>query len=86
MFLDGLVISMFWSCHGIEIYKMTTILLTEKQAAEYIGMSRSFLSQARMNGQREKRTNAPPFIKIGKAIRYLRQDIDEWIATNRINK
>ncbi|WP_028886763.1 helix-turn-helix transcriptional regulator [Teredinibacter turnerae] len=53
--------------------------LTEIEAARYIGMSRSFLAQARMEGKRENRTPAPPFIKIGRSVRYLRSDLDQWL-------
>jgi len=57
-----------------------TRALSEKEAATYIGMSRSFLAQSRMDGQRENRTPAPPFIKIGRAVRYLREDLDTWLS------
>jgi len=53
--------------------------LTEREAANYIGMSRSYLAQSRMDGHREHRTPAPPFIKIGRAVRYLRKDLDQWL-------
>lgn len=53
--------------------------LTEKETADYIGMSRSFLRQARMEGNRDNRTPAPPFIKIGRSVRYLRGDLDIWL-------
>lgn len=53
--------------------------LTELEAAKYIGMSRSFLAQARMDGVRDNRTPAPPFIKIGRSVRYLREDLDNWL-------
>lgn len=53
--------------------------LTEIETSEYIGMSRSFLRQSRMDGKRENRTPAPPFIKIGRAVRYLREDLDGWL-------
>lgn len=54
-------------------------VLTEIEAAKYIGMSRSFLAQSRMEGNREKRTPAPPFIKIGRSVRYLIDDLDQWL-------
>lgn len=59
--------------------------LTEAHAAEYIGMSRSFLRQSRMNGNREGRTPAPPFIKLhpGRSIRYLKDDLDSWLEQFR---
>ena len=53
--------------------------LTEINAAAYIGMSRSFLAQSRMDGNRDNRTSAPPFIKIGRSVRYLREDLDQWL-------
>lgn len=55
--------------------------LTEQETAEYIGTSRSFLRQSRMEGNRENRTPAPPFIKIGRAIRYLIEDLDIWLTS-----
>ncbi|MGF1749533.1 helix-turn-helix transcriptional regulator [Vibrio cionasavignyae] len=56
---------------------------TEQETAEYIGMSRSFLRQSRMEGQRKNRTIAPPFIKIGRAVRYLKEDLDGWLESHR---
>ncbi|MEH6470330.1 MAG: hypothetical protein V7752_03695 [Halopseudomonas sp.] len=53
--------------------------LSEIEAANYISMSRSFLAQSRMDGHREGRTQAPPFIKIGRSVRYLREDLDHWL-------
>ena len=53
--------------------------LTEIEASHYIAMSRSYLRQARMEGNRKNRTPAPPFIKIGRAVRYLREDLDAWL-------
>jgi len=53
--------------------------LTEQQAASYIAMSRSFLRQGRMNGEREGRTPTPPYLKIGRSVRYLKEDLDTWL-------
>jgi predicted DNA-binding transcriptional regulator AlpA len=53
--------------------------LTEVETAEYIGMSRSFLRQSRMEGNRTNRTPAPSFIKIGRSVRYLIEDLDNWL-------
>ena len=58
-------------------------LLTEKQAAPYIGMSRSFLRQSRMNGKRQNRTPGPPFLKIGRKVLYLAEDLDTWLLEHR---
>lgn len=53
--------------------------VTEIEAALYIGMSRSWLAQARMNGS----PDAPPFLKIGRSVRYLIDDLDRWLASRR---
>ena len=58
--------------------------LTEQQAASYIAMSRSFLRQGRMNGDRENRTPTPPYLKIGsRSVRYLKEDLDNWLEQFR---
>ena len=46
--------------------------LTEKEAARYTAMSCSFLRQARMDGDRKNRTPGPPYLKIGRSVRYPR--------------
>lgn len=53
---------------------------TEIEAATYIGMSRSFLRHARVNGKREGSIPPPSFIKAGKRkIIYLKEDLDKWL-------
>ena len=57
---------------------------TEEEAAFYLGVSRSFLRQSRMDGKRENRTPGPSFVKIGnRAIRYLREDLDAFLDQYR---
>lgn len=58
-------------------------LLTDPEAATYLGVSISFLRQGRMEGRRANRSPGPPFIKLGKAIRYDIQDLDAWLSANR---
>lgn len=57
--------------------------LTEQQAAHYLSMSRSFLRQGRMNGDRVNRTPTPPYYKIGRSIRYRKADLDSWLEQFR---
>jgi len=52
---------------------MSKDLLTEKEAAEYITMSQSFLRQDRANGYRDGRTHGPDFIRLGWSIDSLSQ-------------
>lgn len=54
-------------------------VLTERETSAYIGMSRSFLRQSRMDGHGANRTPAPPFIKIGRSVRYLIEELDAWL-------
>ena len=56
--------------------------LNERDAAEYIGVSPSYLRHSRVRGT-TKCTDAPPFIKIGKSIRYLPDDLESWRAARR---
>ncbi len=65
---------------------MAKVTLTEHEASEYIGMSRSFLRKDRMDGIRKNRTAGPQFLKIGRSIRYLKDDLDAWLLKNRINR
>jgi predicted DNA-binding transcriptional regulator AlpA len=51
-------------------------VLTEKEAAEYIGMSRSWLRQSRCL----KFHHAPSFVRAGHFIRYRTEDLDVWKA------
>lgn len=59
--------------------------LTEAQTAQYLGVSRSFLRQARMTGPLKK-GEGPPYIRIGsrKGIRYLIDDLDAYMRRRRI--
>ncbi len=50
-------------------------ILKDPEAARYIGMSESWLRQSRMRGN----PGAPPYIKIGKSVRYLKTDLDDWL-------
>lgn len=65
---------------------MNKVTLTEKEAAEYIGMSRGYLRQDRMNGYRINRTPGPHYLKIGRAIRYRKEDLDSWLNDRLITR
>jgi len=60
--------------------------LDEKETAIYIKMSRSFLRQDRMNGPRENRTPGPRFVRIGRRIRYLKDDLDKWLEAHAVDR
>lgn len=58
---------------------------TEAEAAAYISMSRSYLRQARADGDRLNRTPGPRWIRIGRSVRYLIDDLDQWLEAHRAN-
>ncbi len=65
---------------------LAAVALTEKEAACYINMSESYLRKARMDGDLRNRTPGPPFVKIGRAVRYLKHDLDQWLAEHRVSR
>lgn len=55
---------------------MTSALLTTKEAARYLGVSKAFLERDRWAGARI------PFIKVGsRAVRYRQADLDGYLDT-----
>ena len=55
------------------------ILLTQKQAADYLGTTVGCLNTWRAQGK-----NPIPFIRWGNRIRYRMCDLDQWIAENMV--
>lgn len=53
--------------------------LTDQEASGYIGMSISWLRHGRITGDRFERIPHPQFIKIGRSVRYLIEDLDRWL-------
>lgn len=62
--------------------KLMRRCLTEKEAAHYIGMSVSFLRRDRMEGVIGNRTPGPKWLKIGRSVRYLKEELDRWLESN----
>jgi hypothetical protein len=53
--------------------------LNPPQAAEYLGFSLSTLNNSRYSGLLGG-VKSPPYIKLGKSIRYQRSTLDEWLS------
>lgn len=62
--------------------KLMRRCLTEKEAAHYIGMSASYLRRSRMEGAIGNSTPAPKWLKIGRSVRYLKEELDNWLEKN----
>ncbi|RWO03181.1 MAG: DNA-binding protein [Mesorhizobium sp.] len=51
--------------------------LRVKQAAAYVGLSKSFLDKARCYG------GGPTYVKLGATVIYSTEDLDAWVTANR---
>lgn len=58
--------------------------LNTRQASEYLGVSCSWLRQARMGGKRLDRLSSPPYFKLGRRVVYLKSDLDHWLTKHRV--
>ena len=54
-------------------------LLTRKQAADYLGVSKSTLDVWACTG----RYNLP-FIKVGRLVKYRKADLDSWLMAHQV--
>jgi excisionase family DNA binding protein len=52
-------------------------LLTPKEAADLLRVSRSWLAKARMRG------DGPPYIRIGRSIRYSEAALHQWMKSRQ---
>jgi hypothetical protein len=52
-------------------------LLTQQQAAAYLGLSERTLERKRCGG------DGPPYTKIGRCVRYPQLDLIEWVNAGR---
>lgn len=66
-------------------FSITPRGMSESEAAVYIGISCISLRQGRCEGRRDKRMPPPPYVKIGRKILYLRDDLDRWLETYRVD-
>jgi hypothetical protein len=58
-------------------------LLSSKEAAKYPGVSEGMLRISRHTGELFKGVPGPKFLKLGVAIRYPQENLDEWIRPHR---
>ena len=52
--------------------------LPVREAAKYLGLSTSTLNKLRCSG------GGPPFLKLGRAVRYYPDDLKEWLDSRRV--
>lgn len=61
-----------------------TRLVSETEAAKILGCARITLSRGRSEGPRANRMPVPPYLKIGRSIRYDLSDLERFIENCRI--
>jgi len=60
-------------------------LLDEVAAAAHIGMSVAFLRAARCRGRLGNRSPGPPYLQLGRSVRYDRADLEAWLDAQRVD-
>jgi len=57
-------------------------LLDTKSAAAYLSVSAEYLKRARTTGSSENGGKSPKFIKIGRSVKYLLEDLNAFIDSH----
>jgi predicted DNA-binding transcriptional regulator AlpA len=63
------------------IEKKNTPMLSTPQVAALLGIKAATLEKSRSTGTGD----FPPFIRFCRTVRYLREDVDTWIAVHRVD-
>jgi hypothetical protein len=61
-------------------------LFNEFDAASYIYMSVAYLRAGRSRGHVGGSTPGPAYLRLGRTIRYRRDDLDSWLAARRVDR
>ncbi len=59
-------------------------LVTETEAAKALGMSAGTLKAARLHRLESNPLRELPHVRIGRSVRYRRDDIETWIEANTV--
>lgn len=63
---------------GLIVGAIIDKLLTQKEVAEWTGMSSAWFEMSRFKG------TGIPYVKIGRSVRYRTSDVQRWIESNVI--
>ena len=63
-----------------------SLLLNERQAAKFLGVSLSYLRKSRSEGSPGNRTPAPPFVRVGGRCLYRADDLRDWVDTLEVRR
>jgi predicted DNA-binding transcriptional regulator AlpA len=67
-----------------ESFEIKKATFTEAETAKYLNVSPSTLRRGRMEGHRLNHFPCPPYVRLGRAIRYLISDLDAWLKEHRV--
>jgi predicted DNA-binding transcriptional regulator AlpA len=67
-----------------EINKSDPILVTEPEAAYALGVSPGTLKAARLHRLQSNPLRDLPHVRLGRSVRYRKQDIIQWIERNTV--
>lgn len=59
-------------------------VFSPREAALYLGLAETTLRKGRVSGACSGRISPPPFVRLGRAIRYLKADLDAYLAAHRV--
>ena len=59
-------------------------VLSEPEAATFLGISSATLKKARLEGPREGRISAPNYVKAGRCVRYRIEDLMAWLEKHLV--
>ena len=62
----------------------TPTLITEQEAAKALGVSAGTLKAARLHRLPSNPLRNLPHVRIGRSVRYRREDIERWIEANTV--
>ncbi len=62
------------------------LLVDERAAAAHLGVSVACLRADRCRGHVGGRTPGPPWYRVGRAVRYDIADLEQWLATRRVDR
>jgi hypothetical protein len=57
--------------------------INERGAAKFLGLSESSLRKSRMDGTRTNRLPPPPFVKMGRRVVYIVDDLRAYLERHR---
>lgn len=72
------------SMESAERKDVKKVVFDEAEAADYLGIAQSTLKKSRIEGVRKGRIEPPPYVRLGRAITYRKNDLDSYLDRHRV--